>query len=277
MNSNRTLTILGTGNALATRCYNTCFLLQDGDTRLLVDAGGGNGILTQLERAGVALQDIHHLFITHAHTDHLLGCIWVVRLVAQLIGREWYEGQLHVYSHHRALSVLHQCCQLMLPEKDFAHIGQEIIFEENTDGKQFSIGTIRLTAFDIHSTKEQQFGFRATMSDGTTVVCLGDEPFNELCRPYAENADWLLSEAFCLYQDREHFQPYEKHHGTVIDTARVAESLKAKNLVIYHTEDRHLDTRHEAYTQEAAKAFTGRIFVPDDLDQIYLANRIVSV
>ena len=46
------ITMLGTGNALATRCYNTCFTLHDPSGEvLLVDAGGGNGILTQLEQA----------------------------------------------------------------------------------------------------------------------------------------------------------------------------------------------------------------------------------
>ena len=44
------LTMLGTGYATAMRCYNTCFLLQSADTLLMVDAGGGNGVLNQLER-----------------------------------------------------------------------------------------------------------------------------------------------------------------------------------------------------------------------------------
>lgn len=44
------LLVLGTGNAGATRCYNTCFILHHGKEPLLVDAGGGNAIFTQLER-----------------------------------------------------------------------------------------------------------------------------------------------------------------------------------------------------------------------------------
>lgn len=73
--------MLGTGNATVTQCYNTCFLLETSTTRLLVDAGGGNGVLRQLQRAGVAIRDLHHLFVTHAHTDHVLGVIWVIRMV----------------------------------------------------------------------------------------------------------------------------------------------------------------------------------------------------
>ncbi|MCR5433798.1 MAG: MBL fold metallo-hydrolase, partial [Bacteroidaceae bacterium] len=82
--------------------------------------------------------------------------------------------------------------------------------------------------------------------------------------------DWLMSEAFCLYEDRDRFQPYEKHHSTVLDAARLAEELGVKNLILYHTEDRTLITRRQRYTAEAKTAFSGRVFVPDDLEKIML-------
>ena len=31
------ITMLGTGNAMVTECYNTCFVLQDGEKHLLVE------------------------------------------------------------------------------------------------------------------------------------------------------------------------------------------------------------------------------------------------
>ena len=42
---------LGTGHAISTRCYNTCYVLRQNERYLLVDGGGGNGILRQLKRA----------------------------------------------------------------------------------------------------------------------------------------------------------------------------------------------------------------------------------
>lgn len=84
MKKDRTeLIMLGTGNATVTRCYNTCFILQTEKTVLLVDAGGGNGILNQLEKANVPIDRIHDMFVTHAHTDHILGAIWIIRIIAQ--------------------------------------------------------------------------------------------------------------------------------------------------------------------------------------------------
>lgn len=41
------LTILGTGNATVTECYNTCFVISDDDRHFMVDGGGGNTILHQ--------------------------------------------------------------------------------------------------------------------------------------------------------------------------------------------------------------------------------------
>jgi ribonuclease Z len=127
-----------------------------------------------------------------------------------------------------------------------------------------------LQFFDIASTKMKQFGFRAVLPDGQNLVCLGDEPYNPICAPYLKQVDWLLSEAFCLYSDREVFSPYEKHHSTALDAGKLAEELQVKNLVLYHTEDQNLEVRKEKYTAEAVSQFSGRVFVPDDLERIIL-------
>lgn len=70
------LTMLGTGNAVVTECYNTCFVLEDEertqeDRYFLVDGGGGNGLLHQLKEAGISWKDIRVMFLTHRHLDHL--------------------------------------------------------------------------------------------------------------------------------------------------------------------------------------------------------------
>ena len=50
------LTILGTGNAKVTKCYNTCFTLNEGKEYFMIDGGGGSTILKQLEDAGISYQ-----------------------------------------------------------------------------------------------------------------------------------------------------------------------------------------------------------------------------
>ena len=58
MNDTCKLTMLGTGDALVTKCYNTCFTIHTPQTMLLMDAGGSNGILAQLEKAEIKLGDV---------------------------------------------------------------------------------------------------------------------------------------------------------------------------------------------------------------------------
>ena len=58
------LVVLGTGNAVVTKCFNTCFVLERDERYWLIDTGGGNGILAALENAEVPIAGIHDIFIT---------------------------------------------------------------------------------------------------------------------------------------------------------------------------------------------------------------------
>ena len=267
------ITMLGTGNATVSQIYNTCFVLQTPSTLMLVDAGGGNGILAQLKKVNVRISDIHHLFVTHAHTDHVLGVIWVIRMVAQCKG---YEGLLHVYGNDKVMKVIKTIIDMILAKKQLAKVAERVVFRVKEDGDCFEVGDMKLECFDIQSTKEKQFGFRAELpsSDESgkplVLACLGDEPYNEQNRRYIVGADWMMCEAFCLYADRDTFKPYEKCHSTALDAGKLAEELGVKNLILYHTEEKTLANRKENYTREAAENFKGRIFVPDDLEVIEL-------
>ena len=268
------ITMLGTGNATVSQIYNTCFVLQTPCTLMLVDAGGGNGILAQLKKMNVQISDIHHLFVTHAHTDHVLGVIWVIRMVAQCKG---YEGLLHVYGNDKVMKVIKTIIDMILAKKQLAKVAERVVFHQLEDGDCFEVGDMKLECFDIQSTKEKQFGFRAELPSSSdesgkplVLACLGDEPYNGQNRRYIVGADWMMCEAFCLYADRDTFKPYEKCHSTALDAGKLAEELGVKNLILYHTEEKTLANRKENYTREAAENFKGRIFVPDDLEVIEL-------
>ena len=205
------------------------------------------------------------LFLTHGHTDHALGVIWVLRKLTAMMRAGQYEGDLHVYCHSDAAALLDTICRLMLPDKFTALFGTRVRFHIVADGDQADVCGMRLTFFDIHSTKLRQFGFTALLPSGRRLACLGDEPFHPSCARFVQDADLLLCEAFCLHADSDRFRPYEKHHSTARDAGRVAARLGAKALLLYHTEDETLATRRQRYAAEAAEAFSGPIFVPDDL------------
>ena len=112
------LYVFGTGNATVTNLYNTCFALRDGDEYFMVDAGGGNGILKILDNMQVPLERIHHIFVTHAHTDHVLGIVWMIRMVCQNISRGQYEGDAVIYAHEEVIGLLKGMAENLLQKKE---------------------------------------------------------------------------------------------------------------------------------------------------------------
>ena len=120
------LTMLGTGNALVTKIYNTCFVLEDNHQYFMVDAGGGNQILTQLKKAGYDWKDMKHIFLTHKHIDHLLGMVWMMRMITQFMNAGKYEGDAYIYGHDEVIHILKDMADTLLVPKQSALIGKRL-------------------------------------------------------------------------------------------------------------------------------------------------------
>lgn len=261
--------MLGTGNAMALQCYNTCFALKKDNEYVLVDGGGGNRILQQLKLANIPLKAIKYAIITHAHTDHILGMIWIYRMIATKMTNGAYSGTFIIYCHDEAKEAFEAMLRYTLPSKLLNILGKQIHVIAVKDQEEVTLLNETFTFFDIASTKMKQFGFYVESPKGR-IVCLGDEPCNHRIKPLLQDAYMVLSEAFCLYRDREIFKPYEKHHSTVKEASELAQEMNIQNLILYHTEETNLHTRKVEYTKEAKQYYTNMIYVPDDLEEIQI-------
>lgn len=264
------ITMLGTGNAQVTECYNTCFVLSEENQYFLVDGGGGNTILRQIKYAGINWKDIKHIFVTHKHIDHLMGIVWMVRLICQAMNKNDYEGEVCIYAHEEVAEILRDLAHMLLQKKGNRFIGTRLHLVSVTDGESLKILGRKVTFFDIHSTKAKQYGFTMYLTKEEKLTCCGDEPYSDYEEIYAKGSKWLLHEAFCLYAQAEIHKPYEKHHSTVKDACQMAETLKVENLLLYHTEDDNILMRKELYSEEGKEYFSGNLWIPDDLESIEL-------
>lgn len=264
------LTMLGTGNAVVTECYNTCFVLSDKNQHFLIDGGGGNTLLHQLKKANIPWMDIHEIFVTHKHIDHILGIIWMIRMITQHMSKGTYHGDTTIYAHEEVIQLLKDMAHSLLQAKDNRFIDNRLHFVVVKDGDVHEILHRPTTFFDIHSTKAKQFGFMMQYEDQKKLTCCGDEPYNISAYSYAKDSTWLLHEAFCLFSQANLFDPYKKHHSTVKDACEIAQNLQVKNIVLYHTEDKNMNKRKELYLEEGTPYFNGNIYVPDDLEVIEL-------
>ena len=219
----------------------------------MVDGGGGNTVLHQLKAAGLNWMDMRDIFVTHKHIDHLLGIIWMVRMICQFMRRGEYEGEARIYAHDEVIALIRDMADKLLLSKDTRFIDDRLHLIELRDG---------------------DYGFTMDIGDGEKMTCCGDEPFSERERTYVEGSKWLLHEAFCLYSERDFFKPYEKHHSTVKEACILAEQMQIRNLLLYHTEEKNLADRKRLYTSEGKKYFHGNLFIPDDLETVVLQPEV---
>ena len=111
------LTMLGTGNALVTEYYNTCFVIGENNQYFMVDGGGGNTVLSQLKHAGFDWMDMREMFVTHKHVDHIMGIIWMIRMICQYMNQGDYEGEANIYAHDEVTGILRSAANRLLQKK----------------------------------------------------------------------------------------------------------------------------------------------------------------
>jgi ribonuclease BN (tRNA processing enzyme) len=79
------VTLLGTGTpVLDPSRQASALLIEIGNEKLLFDAGWG--VMTQLVKAGVQLQQVNSIFITHHHYDHIGN-------LGEFLLTSWYDGR----------------------------------------------------------------------------------------------------------------------------------------------------------------------------------------
>ena len=100
------LTILGTGNATVSECYNTCYAISDEGKHFLVDAGGGNRILKVLKDTGIDMNDIHDIFDFHEGQLHVHLCKFGLSVRTQILVTEAFRNliiSVHTGNHQKLL------------------------------------------------------------------------------------------------------------------------------------------------------------------------------
>lgn len=265
------LIMLGTGCGDVENFYNTCFVIQNKNGNFLIDTGGSVEIVKKLKKANISLKDINHIFISHNHTDHILGLIWMFKKIYVLLQSENIETKINIYCNDVVYESIIEVSKHVLSEKLTKKVFPIIDFIILNSGEKIEINGIEYTFFDINARGTKQFGFECMMG-GKRVVFLGDETLNIDLYERVRNADYVMHEAFCLDSEEKIFHAYEKNHSTVKSACEVMNSLNVKNLILYHTEESHGNERKKLYTLEAEQTFKGNIYVPDELDIIEIGE-----
>ncbi len=262
--------MLGTGHGMVYDLYNTCFVLQNDDKYFLVDTGGSAQIINNLSKKKISVTDIHDIFISHFHTDHLLGLFWILKNLSGLIIDDKYDGNLTIYCNDEVKTSINNILPNILPEKLVEAVNSKMQIIVLHDNNTLKIADREFTFFDTKSRGNKLYGFETILDSGKKLVFLGDETCNPLLYDRIKNSDYVMHEAFCLDSDADIFHPYKKNHSTVKSVCMKLKELNIKNLILFHTEETHINNRKELYVSEGKNFFNGNIIVPDDLEELEL-------
>ena len=117
----------------------------------------------------------YHIFISHEHTDHILGVVWMIRMVATAIRKGSYEGNLNIYCHKDLVDTIVTIAKLTLVKKFFSTIGERIFLIPLEDKETVTILDYDVTFFDIQSEKAKQYGFTMQLLNGKKFTFIGDQ------------------------------------------------------------------------------------------------------
>ncbi len=263
------ITVLGTGHGTAINCYNTCYTLSENNEYFLVDAGGGNGILKQLADSNIDIRNIKNMFISHTHTDHIMGAIWIIRFVGRKYLVEEFDNTFNIYGNKDVINAIKQMSYAVLPPKFTDLLEDKIKLIEVDTGSKAVILNKKVDFFDINARKVKQTGFSIWLNEKEKFTFIGDETCQESTEKYVENSKWLFADAYMCGQEAEEYNPIKRHsHSTVKFVAELCERLNVKNVIMSHTIDTDLKNRKKCFTEDAQKYYHGNIFVPDDLEEI---------
>ena len=261
--------MLGTGNGGTLDLYNTCFVIQNDNGNFLVDTGGGIEIIKRLKLVDIDYKSIRHIFISHSHTDHILGIFWLFKKISMGIIHGEITERIKLYCNDTVYQTIKEVSKHILPDMVMNAIYSMVDFIVLNDGDTYNINGIDYTFFDVHAKGTKLFGFQCELNN-KKLAFLGDETLNPDLYDKIRGYDYVMHEAFCLDSEENIFHAYEKNHSTAKSVSETMNTLDIKNLILYHTEESHKDKKKELYTKEAQIYFKGKVIVPDDLEVIEL-------
>jgi ribonuclease BN (tRNA processing enzyme) len=221
----------------------------------LFDASSGTILLRQLDAAGIQLDRVRHLFVTHRHFDHAGGLAPLLVALTPLP-----NAGLTIHALPETLRALRKLLTIIIPGVE-DWLGERLLWDEITPGKPTRTGDLETTPFVVDHGIECS-GFRVTRGGSVLVYAADTRPCENVVQ-YAQDADLLIHEAYSLEDGAE--QAHAFGHSTAGEAGEIALAAGAKRLVLTHIRARRF-ADPDALAREAEAAFGRPVGVARDLD-----------
>jgi ribonuclease Z len=276
--------LLGTGGPRPDPNRNaSTTMIRLGDENILFDSG--RGVVLQMVKAGIPLDTLSKVFITHHHFDHI-GDLYDVMLASWMKGR---KAPLNIYGPPDTRRIV-DALLTQVYDKDWEWRSKgepafggwaPVVTEDVAPGLVLDTGRWKVSADTVlHGNglglppaflaRWNCYGYRFE-AEGKVITISGDTVPCEGIDRLAKDADVLVH---CCYMasvemTTAHFRRTAQHTLASGDTVgKIAARANAKTLVLTHHLPRSDERVLDALAEEVAKDFSGRIVIGKDLTEI---------
>ena len=274
------VTLLGTGNPRPVMArFGPSILVEAGNEKLLFDCGrGATQRLYQLKHD----TDITALFLTHLHSDHVVGFtdFW---LTGWVMGRQvplrmfGPAGTTEMAKHLTEAFAFDIHMRRDLDEQ-LPGSGVELLAKDIQEGVVYESGGVKVTAFAVdHGLVKPAFGYRIDYA-GHSVVLSGDTRYSENLIRFAQGTDLLIHEVIdvdAYEHSGTHFTPEQQkkviaHHTTPEQAGALFTKVKPKLAVYSHIVPPEVPTLFA----QTRKTYQGPLEVGVDLMSIEVGEQV---
>lgn len=237
------VTLLGTGAPppLLER-FGPATLVEAGGRKFLFDAG--RGALQRLFQLGIPFAAIDALFLTHLHSDHVVGLpdLWLTGRIGLRWGQRkvplplWGPAGTAEMAFHLEKAF---AFDLRIRSRDYESPGAELSAREFGDGAVYESEGVKITAFEVDHgpVVKPAFGFRIDCG-GRCAVLSGDTRLNENLIRRAAGADLLVHEVAAVDEETlrgsPNFRRILGNHASPEEAGEVFSRVRPKLAVYTH-------------------------------------------
>jgi ribonuclease Z len=283
------VTLLGTGTPTPRPgSFSASTLVEAGPERLIFDLGRGSSI--RLFQKKIPLGSITAHFITHLHSDHVVGLpdMWLTGWLGTPYGSR--KSPMVIYGPKGTVAMTENLTRafsedirIRIDDENYPPEGVAFAAKDIEPGLVYDRNGVKVSAIDVNHGEKIKPSFGYTIEfDGKKVVLSGDTRPDARVERAAEGADLLIHEVAAidpaLLKDYPNYRAIEDHHTSPEAAGKIFAGARPKLAVYSHivfaTVKPVQDVPEDMLIARTRTTYDGPLIVGRDLMSFAIADTV---
>jgi ribonuclease Z len=253
-------------------------LVEAGGERFLFDVG--RGFMQRLVQAGFPMNAVSKLFITHLHSDHVIGLPdlmltpWSAAPERKVPLEVWGPDGTRDMVRHLEEAFTFDIRMRRDVDESFSPAGIRMVAHDIQPGKVYEKNGVTVTAFLVsHGLVKPSYGYRVDYA-GRSVALSGDTSPSDNLVAVCKGVDVLIHEAIDrdvlrrLVPDKQRMESIVARHTTPEQAASIFSRVSPRLAVFSHSPGT------TAIVEQTRRSYPGRVEMGEDLMVIDIGDEV---